>query len=70
MYEPSSFGSSFHTLHKNIVGYTGPWLLIVEHIEKDLQGNNMKFRFGAYQNGPISDVNGYQGDSQGFIFSA
>jgi hypothetical protein len=32
LYEPSIYGSSFTSLQKNIIGYTGPWLLIIEHV--------------------------------------
>lgn len=36
LYEPRSCGMSFASIQRNLIGYTGPWLLIVEHIEKDL----------------------------------
>lgn len=29
LYEPSTFGSSFTALQKNVIGYTGPWLLLI-----------------------------------------
>jgi hypothetical protein len=29
LYEPTTFGSSFTALQKNIIGYTGPWLLLI-----------------------------------------
>lgn len=35
LYSTESSGLSFHSLEKNIVGYTGYWLLIIEHVEKN-----------------------------------
>lgn len=35
LYSSESFGLSFHSIEKQIFGYTGPWLLLVEHYEKD-----------------------------------
>jgi hypothetical protein len=32
LFEPSIDGSSFTALKNKIIGYTGPWLLIIEHL--------------------------------------
>lgn len=68
LYEPRSCGMSFHSIQKGILGYTGPWLTVIEHFEKDAQGKGQIYRFGSYQSGPILDVNTFQGDVRGFLF--
>lgn len=35
LYDNERDGLGFHAIEKKILGYTGPWLLLVEHIEKD-----------------------------------
>lgn len=32
LYEPRTCGGSFHSLQKGILGYTGPWLMLLEHV--------------------------------------
>ena len=36
LYNTDDYGLSFHTIEKQIVGYTGPWMLLVHHSEKNL----------------------------------
>ena len=31
LYSSETYGLSFHSIEKQIMGYTGPWLLLVEH---------------------------------------
>ena len=35
LYNTDDFGLSFHSIEKQLVGYTGPWLLLVHHTEKN-----------------------------------
>lgn len=52
-----------------MVGYTGPWMMLVEHVEKNEKGEKETYVFGTYQNGPIKNVLTYQGDVTGFLFT-
>lgn len=36
LYNTDDYGLSFHTIEKQLVGYTGPWLVLVQHSEKNL----------------------------------
>lgn len=63
LYDSDSCGLSFHSYERRIIGYDGPWLLIVESSDKEV------YRFGSFQTGPIRDIVGYQGDLRGFMFS-
>lgn len=35
LYNTDDYGLSFHSIEKQLIGYTGPWLLLVHHIEKN-----------------------------------
>ena len=34
LYSSETYGLSFHSIEKQIIGYSGPWLLLVEHYER------------------------------------
>jgi hypothetical protein len=34
LYNADKFGIGFHAIESKLVGYTGPWLLLIEHVEK------------------------------------
>jgi hypothetical protein len=36
LYNTEDYGLSFHKIEKQLVGYTGPWLLLVSHSEKNM----------------------------------
>jgi hypothetical protein len=36
LYNTEDYGLSFHSIEKQLVGYTGPWLMIAYHSEKNL----------------------------------
>jgi hypothetical protein len=63
LYSTKTSGSSFHSYSQRLIGYTGPWLLLVESFDKQV------YKFGAFQTGPVFDVTEYQGDLRGFMFS-
>lgn len=35
LYNTEKFGLGFHSIEKKLVGYTGPWLMLIEHYEKN-----------------------------------
>ena len=69
LYSSDTCGIGFHSIESKILGYTGPWLLLIEHTEKNLNNEREHFIFGSFQNGPIRDTNIIQGDLTGFMFS-
>lgn len=36
LYNSDDFGIGFHAIEKKLVGYTGPWLMLIEHVEKGM----------------------------------
>ncbi len=32
LYNSDDFGIGFHSIEKKLVGYTGPWLMLIEHV--------------------------------------
>lgn len=35
LYNTEKYGLSFHSIEGKLVGYTGPWLLLIHHFEKN-----------------------------------
>jgi hypothetical protein len=64
LYSIEENGDDFFVLEKKIIGYTGPWLLLVESVDE-----NGVYKFGSFQSGPIKDVGENQGDAKGFMFT-
>lgn len=52
-----------------MLGYTGHWLLLIEHSEKDSEGEKVTYKFGTFQSGPIREANNFQGSLEGYMFS-
>jgi hypothetical protein len=35
LYNTEKFGLGFHSIEGKLVGYTGPWLMLIHHYEKN-----------------------------------
>lgn len=64
LYTSDEHGVSFHSYEKRLVGYDGPFLLLVEH-----SSGGATYKFGTFQTGPVRDLVEHQGDLRGFMFS-
>lgn len=54
LYSSLRDGSSFTALESNLIGYNGPWILALTHIEHNLlEDKKEECVLGAYQNAPI-----------------
>jgi hypothetical protein len=64
LYSNEDHKSNFFDLEKKIIGYSGPWMLLIESVDE-----TGTYKFGAFQAGPISDVEEYQGTTKGYMFT-
>lgn len=63
LYSLDKNGYSFHSLYRNLIGYQGPWILVLSHYETDIITKELKLCiFGSYQSENIEDVSSYQGN--------
>ena len=71
LYSPAKAGSSFNRLTYSIMGYEGPTLIILKHVEKndrENQNKNTPYIFGAFSKLPWKEELNYIGDHNSFLF--
>lgn len=71
LYSPAKAGSSFNRLTYSILGYEGPTLIMIKHVEKNDRENQNKdtsYIFGAFSRMPWREELGYIGDHNCFLF--
>lgn len=57
LYSAAKDGTSFSLLINRLLGYTGPWLLVLSHIENNVVKDKKELDIiGSYQNAPIQDI--------------
>lgn len=70
LYSPSKAGSSFNRLAVSILGYEGPTLILLKHVEKNDRENQNKdttYIFGAFSKMPWKEELNYIGDHNCFL---
>ena len=71
LYSPAKQGTSFNRLVYAILGYEGPTLILIKHIEKNDRENQYKdtpYIFGAFSKSPWKEELNYIGDNNCFLF--
>lgn len=64
LYSTETDGLSFHSYETRLIGYDGPFLLLIES-----EDEKVTYKLGSYQVGPVRDLNEHQGDLRGFMFT-
>lgn len=70
LYSPKKAGTSFNRLVYSILGYEGPTLIIIKHIEKNDRENNNKdttYIFGAISKSTWREELAYIGDYNNYL---
>ena len=70
LYSPSK-GTSFNRLTHSILGYEGPTIILIKHLERNDRENQNKdtpYIFGAYSKLPWKEELNYIGDHNCFLF--
>ena len=69
LYSLDKNGYSFHSLYRSLIGYQGPWIIVLSHYETDIITKELKLCiFGSFQTTTVEDISSYQGNSDGFLF--
>ena len=75
LYSMSHFSSSFSDLLLSLKGYEGPTLILLKHVERDLDSspshpkNRSVYIFGGFASTPWQEELSYQGNADSFVFS-
>lgn len=71
LYSPSTAGSSFNRLAYSIMGYGGPTLILLKHVQKNDRENGNKdtsYILGAFHSSQWKDELKYIGDHTSYLF--
>ncbi|KRX04242.1 hypothetical protein PPERSA_11366 [Pseudocohnilembus persalinus] len=68
LYNSNESGTSFNRIANAILGFNGPTLFLIKHVEKNEDGSHETHVFGACNQDEWQEQLQYQGDASNFLF--